>query len=62
MNTGDTYKRREVSPGLYQCGCKWTDDVLVQCPIHHQATVASVEAFERERAARHTTTTGGSNG
>jgi hypothetical protein len=51
---GDTYKRREVRPDVYQCGCYWTrtdeyGDVLVECDIHHQATVASVRKFERER-------------
>jgi hypothetical protein len=51
--SGDTYRRREVSPGVYQCGCYWTrcsefGDVLVECDIHYQATVASVSKFERE--------------
>jgi hypothetical protein len=53
----DSYKRKEVSPGVYQCGCKWErrddsfgkGDVLVECSIHHQATVACVAKFERER-------------
>jgi len=53
---GDTYKRREVSPGVYQCGCRWTrnpafGDVLVECPVHRQATHTSVAKFERERAS-----------
>ena len=58
-NSGDDYKRIEVSPGsgVYQCGCHWDrrddeygkGDVLVECVIHHAATVASVKEFERER-------------
>jgi hypothetical protein len=45
---GDSYRRKEVSPNLYQCGCKWvhleheevcegifiTGDVLIECPLH----------------------------
>jgi len=51
---GDDYKRREVYTGVYQCGCRWErrqgwGDVLVECAIHGQATLASVERFERER-------------
>jgi hypothetical protein len=43
---GDTYRRIEISPGVYQCGCKWErqekwGDVLVQCPIHRAATYAA---------------------
>lgn len=61
MNTssGDDYKRVEVAPhsGVYQCGCHWDKrddkygkgDVLVECVMHHAATVASVRKFERER-------------
>lgn len=54
MPTGDTYKRREVSPGVYQCGCTWTrepgwGDVLVECELHKLATKARVDRFERER-------------
>ena len=53
----DTYKRREVTPGVYQCGCYWEKrndefgkgDVLVECKIHRQATIASVNNFERQR-------------
>lgn len=53
---GDDYKRREVVPGQYQCGCRWErrpgwGDVLVECPIHGQATRASVDRFERERSS-----------
>jgi NAD(P)H-hydrate repair Nnr-like enzyme with NAD(P)H-hydrate dehydratase domain len=45
--SGDMYRRREVSPGVYQCGCQWTripgfGDVLEQCPIHAVATAALV--------------------
>ena len=51
--TGDTYKRRKVSDDAYQCGCKWerredVGDVLVQCPIHQQATESRVVKFEQE--------------
>lgn len=54
MTTGDDYKRREVAPGVYQCGCRWIrtreyGDVLQQCPIHQQHTDADVRKFERER-------------
>lgn len=53
IDNGDTYKRYEIAPNLYQCGCYWErqngfGDVLVECIIHHQATVASVSKFERE--------------
>ena len=54
----DLYKRFEVSPGsgVYQCGCYWErrndahgiGDVLVECTIHHAATVASVQSFDRD--------------
>lgn len=51
---GDTYRRRETTPGRFQCGCYWakahqvpgatqagvTGDVLVQCPLHQRATEA----------------------
>jgi hypothetical protein len=52
---GDDYKRRETSPGVYQCGCRWErrsgwGDVLVECPLHKAATRASVDKFERERS------------
>ena len=52
--TGDTYKRRGVSPDAYQCGCKWVrragiGDVLAQCPLHQAHTEASVKEFDRER-------------
>lgn len=51
---GDTHKRREVAPGVYQCGCHWTPDprfgdVLVECAIHAQATRAAVARFDRRR-------------
>ena len=55
MSNGDSYKRIEVAPGVYQCGCRFAPradhgDTLVECPIHRQATAASVRQFERERA------------
>jgi hypothetical protein len=45
---GDSYRCREVSLNVYQCGCKWirleheevcegifiTGDVLIECPLH----------------------------
>lgn len=45
---GDTLRRKEVSPGVYQCGCREVDalevpkayemgvrgDVLILCPLH----------------------------
>jgi hypothetical protein len=50
--TSDPYRRREVRAGLYQCGCRWKrssrqGDVLVECPIHAEATRAKVRNFER---------------
>ena len=35
----DTHYRREVSPGVYECGCRWDrrpgrSEVLVECPLH----------------------------
>lgn len=53
----DTYKRREISPGVYQCGCAWTrqpglGDVLVECDLHRQATAASVARLERKEKDR----------
>lgn len=54
--SGDTYVRREVSPGVYQCGCRWErtehGDTMRECAIHGQATSASVDAFERREAQR----------
>ncbi|MGC0154580.1 hypothetical protein ACPRNU_19160 [Chromobacterium vaccinii] len=53
---GDIYKRRKVDVDGYQCGCRWVrtvdGDMLAQCPIHHEATVASVKRFDRERAKK----------
>lgn len=53
MSNGDSYKRRMISENEFQCGCHWTKDpvygdVLVECPIHEQATMASVRKHERE--------------
>lgn len=50
----DTFKRVATGKDHYQCGCHWLrspvwGDQLIQCPIHGQATVASVRKFERER-------------
>jgi hypothetical protein len=52
----DTFNRRKVGADGFQCGCRWTrdpafGDVLVQCPIHRQASDALVRKFERERGA-----------
>lgn len=51
---GDTYKRREVSPGVYQCGCRWDKweggDILRQCALHQAHTAHSVRRFDAERA------------
>jgi len=49
----DSYRRR-FDGDTAQCGCRWErwpdfGDVLVECPIHKQATAASVERLERER-------------
>lgn len=54
---GDTFKRRETSPGKYQCGCTWIrtpefGDQLVECPFHHSVTIAKVEQFERKHRER----------
>lgn len=53
-NIGDCFKRIKISDTHYQCGCFWFrdedwGDVLKQCPIHDQATIASVTKFDRER-------------
>jgi hypothetical protein len=49
---GDSYARREVAPGVYQCGCRWErtehGDTMRECVMHAQATQASVSKFERE--------------
>jgi len=54
---GDTFKRREVSPGVYQCGCHWVrlvgwGDVLRECLIHHAAGAARLAAYERKQKER----------
>jgi hypothetical protein len=53
MSNRDNYKRIEISPRKYQCGCRWTrekgyGDVLRQCLIHQQHTNMLVEKFDRE--------------
>ena len=55
MGTGDSYKRIEVAPGRYQCGCEWkkldwVGEFLSECAIHSAATASSVRKFDRERA------------
>lgn len=55
--SGDTFKRREIRPGVYQCGCFWEyrpgfGDVLVECVLHKQAGAARIKKFERERAKK----------
>jgi hypothetical protein len=40
---GDSYRRIEVSPGVYQCGCRWErdlqyGDVLRECVFHRRLT------------------------
>jgi hypothetical protein len=55
---GDSYRRREVSPGVYQCGCRWvhyeephevsggifvTGDVLIECDFHRSITENSCQ-------------------
>lgn len=54
VENGDTYKRIEIDEDHYQCGCYWYrcpeyGDVLKECPIHKQATLAVGKKFERER-------------
>lgn len=53
---GDSYRRREIAPGRYQCGCRWVRaedvpkawalgvraDILVLCPLHGRHTAATV--------------------
>ena len=56
----DNYKRILVGDNTYQCGCRWErrddesvhGDVLVECVFHKQATIASVNEFERKRATK----------
>lgn len=55
--SGDSYKRREVAPGRYQCGCCWErvacfGDVLRECVFHKAATRARVDEFERKRKGK----------
>lgn len=50
----DTFKRIKTSTDGMQCGCHWErrygmGDVLIQCPIHKQASDALVKKFERAR-------------
>lgn len=50
----DGYKRKLITPNIYQCGCKWQrstayGDVLVECIFHQQVTNASYRKFEEER-------------
>jgi hypothetical protein len=50
-SSGDPYKRREVSPDHYQCGCRWETklpygSVLMECPIHERATSAALAKFD----------------
>ena len=57
MSNGDSYKRIEVAPGRYQCGCEWkkldlVGEFLSECAIHSAATASSVRKFDRERAER----------
>lgn len=54
QGSGDKYKRLEVSPNTYQCGCKWErspiyGDVLIECVFHRSATESAYIKFERER-------------
>lgn len=53
MSNGDSYNRRKISEDEFQCGCHWIKDpdwgdVLVECPIHEQATIAHVRRTDRE--------------
>lgn len=48
----DTLNRRKTGEDTYQCGCRWTrqphiGDVLIQCPIHQQATEAKLREIEK---------------
>lgn len=50
--TGDTFNRI-FTIDTAQCGCYWVrkrfGDVLIQCPIHAQASAALLAKFERGR-------------
>lgn len=57
MESGDLFKRINITADSYQCGCFWEKvagigDVLRQCPIHQRATEAMVQRFNRERKAQ----------
>ena len=61
MSNGDSYNRIEVSPGVYQCGCRWVQDsnygdVLVECTIHRQATISNVSKSFKESITKLTNT------
>lgn len=58
---GDSYRRREVSDGVYQCGCHWVryeepveviegvfvrGDVLVECPFHKTITEEDIKKMD----------------
>lgn len=63
--SGDTLKRREVAPGVYQCGCRWIraeedrkafeagvrGDVLQLCPIHKQWNESRISMEEVMKAS-----------
>lgn len=49
----DIRNRREVEPGVYQCGCRWErtvqfGDTLRECAIHETATDAATRKFARK--------------
>lgn len=59
---GDTFNRNWTGD-VAQCGCRWALDhpdfmdvargwILIQCPLHKQASDALVRKFERERKAK----------
>jgi len=63
--SGDTLKRQEVAPGVYQCGCRWIraeedqraleagvrGDVLHLCPLHEQWNERTYQAMTESKKA-----------
>lgn len=72
-DNGDTLKRREVAPGVYQCGCRWIraedvprafqlgvrGDILQLCPLHRAWNERTVRMADEQKATATTKATVG---